>query len=205
MLPLHIKENLQLFEPQKYEVVHSNGEAVLEELNDEGRASLKCTMTRCSIILASPEKNVLPYLNNKLCADKFIYQKRDNFGDDLWDLHIIEFKRTVNFNKYDKATRQLRMGIYNARAIAAFLGIELGSIVTYIGYRNDNLSYRNDRTCKDSGNDGNLISLRAGNLGTKPREEWITGKCFLEIDGKKQPYPCKKIQLNAEGYGEIKF
>lgn len=216
MFPPYIKENLQFFEKEKYQIVElggedndgvtkPNNEVVLEERKKEGKASLKCTMTRCSIILASPEKNVLPYLNDssRSCADKFIYQKRDNSRDALWDLHIIEFKRTVNFNKYMLATRQFRMGIYNARAIAAFLGIKIGSIVTYIGYRNDNLSFYKNR--KDSGNDRNLISFRTSNADTKPREEWIKSECFLEIDGKLQRYPCKKIQLDSEGKGKIEF
>lgn len=62
---------------------------------------------------------------------------------------------------FQKSKWQFTMGIYNARAAAAFLGMELENIYLYSGYRKDNLSSMQNES---------LIALRASNNRDKLKE-----------------------------------
>ena len=53
----------------------------------------------------------------KSCPDKFLFELD---LDDKWILHVMEFKKTINTSTIAKSKRQFVMGIYNARALAAF-------------------------------------------------------------------------------------
>ena len=86
------------------------------------------------------------------------------------------------------------MEIYNARAIAAFLGIGLGSIYLYSGFRNDTLS---------SMENASLITLRISNNSEKLKEirQWKEEECELRLDGENKILPHYKILLNQDGDG----
>lgn len=110
--------------------------------------------------------------------------------------HIFEFKKTVNLNAIRKSRWQFTMGIYNARAVAAFLGIEIQNICLYSGYRNDKLTVQDN---------SQLISLRASNSteAIKKIRQWEKEECELNIDGKNIVLPHKKICLDQAGSGEF--
>ena len=135
MLPIHIEKNLEMLDPDKYKFVSVGGDITLVETKTDGKANLKCIVT---IVLQSPDENVMPYLRAekkhgcKSCPDAFIYQKEKDAN--IWSLHIIEFKRTMDLTKLNKSKQQFKMGIYNARAIAALLGFTLETIIVYSGY-----------------------------------------------------------------------
>lgn len=128
MLPLQVEEKLQMFRKEKYVVLAEKEEKELGEKSRSGEVRLRFIATGDTLILLSPERNVLPYLDEKQkgatsCADVFIYRLRKDTS--VWDLHIIEFKKTINTDSLGKSKWQFTMGIYNARAVAAFLGMEL--------------------------------------------------------------------------------
>lgn len=141
MLPIHIEKNLEMLDPNKYAFVSADGNITLVETKTNGWANLKCIFSKDSIVFYSPDKNVMPYLRAekkygcKSCPDAFIYQKENDAN--IWSLHIIEFKRTIDLTKLNKSKQQFKMGIYNARAIAALLGFTLETIIVYSAYRND--------------------------------------------------------------------
>ena len=104
MLPLQVEEKLRMFQKEKYVVLGEKEEKELEERSKSGRAKLKFTATGDTLILLTPEQNVLPYLDGgqkgtTSCADVFIYRWKEALA---WDLHIIEFKKTINTTSIGK-------------------------------------------------------------------------------------------------------
>lgn len=128
MIPTHIEEKLRMFREETYEILRDREQTVLKEKNKEGKACLSCTAQGQLLIFVSPENNVLPYLDGKIkgntaCADKFLFKLNEE--SKTWDLHIIEFKKTIDTTSIGKSRWQFTMGIYNARGIAGFLGMEI--------------------------------------------------------------------------------
>lgn len=134
MLPEHVVDKLKYFNSSKYIV--ENGKVELKEKKKEGKVHLICKLKNCTLIFNDPEKNTLPYLDEnikyaKSCPDKFLFELD---LDDKWILHVMEFKKTINTSTIAKSKRQFVMGIYNARALAAFLNIEIKEVRIYSAY-----------------------------------------------------------------------
>lgn len=197
MLPVHIEKNLEMLDPDKYKFIKADDTLTLVETKTDGWASLKCTVNGDSIVLHCPDKNVIPYLRTekeygcRSCPDVFIYQRDDA---NIWNLHIIEFKRTLDSTRLNKSKQQFKMGIYNARAMAALLGLTWDTVTVYSAYRNDKT---------ENTNKGNLIIPRAALFQTQTISEWHKGVCTLEVDEVCRQYPHVKIQLDQNGFGEI--
>lgn len=197
MIPLQIEEKLRMFQKEKYAVLREKEKKELEEKSREGKVKLIFTALGDAVILPSPERNVLPYLDGKQkgatsCADIFIYRQIKD--KEMWDLHMIEFKKTINTASLGKSKWQFVMGIYNARAVAAFLGMELQDIYLYSGYRKDTLS---------AAESPSMIALRASNNSKAVKEirQWNNGKCELALDGCNRVFTHQKIQLKQDGTG----
>lgn len=197
MIPAHIEEKLRMFREETYEILREKEQTDLKEKNKEGEARLSCTAQGELLIFVSPENHVLPYLNGKVrgstaCADKFLFKLDEK--DRVWDLHIIEFKKTINTTSIGKSKWQFTMGIYNARGIAGFLGMEVRNIYLYTGFRNDTLA-----------GEQTLIALRASNnreaVGTI--RQWENDRYELKVDGENTVFPHRKIPLDSEGNGNI--
>ena len=191
MLPIHIEKNLEMLDPNKYAFVSADGNITLVETKTNGWANLKCIFSKDSIVFYSPDKNVMPYLRAekehgcKSCPDAFIYQKEKDAN--IWSLHIIEFKRTIDPTRLNKSKQQFKMGIYNARAIAALLGFTLQTIIVYSAYRNDKTVNKAD-----------TIGPRAMMHNTESIIDWNNDICTLTEDGKEGKYPHMKIHLNED-------
>lgn len=155
MLPASIQEKLVFFNKEKYIIDDTVVE--LKEKSKAGKACLTCKLNKETLIFMDPEKNTLPYLDEsiksaKACADKFLFELDT---DEKWILHVIEFKKTINTDSINKSKRQFVMGIYNARALAGFLNMQLKEIHIYSAYRNDRI---------DSIQDDSLIQMRSANI-----------------------------------------
>lgn len=193
MLSENLKEKLEYFNEQKFQI--EDKEVLLREKSKGGMVDLTCKLERETLIFQSPEKNVLPYLDNKkkhatASPDKFLFQL-DTEGN--WVLHIMEFKKSINTASLKKSKIQFVMGIYNARAIAGFLGITIDKIYMYSAYRNDKCS---------------LIELRNANINSKDLEvlrDWKLGRCKLVVDCKQQEFVHTKIRLEENGKGVCKL
>lgn len=199
MIPAHIEEKLQMFQKETFVILKEKEQTELKERKKNGEAKISCTVQSESLIFTSPENFVLPYLDGdkkgaKSCADVFLYKRERNKGK--WELHIMEFKKTINTSTIGKSCWQFTMGIYNARAIAAFLGMEIENIYLYSGFRNDKLTVLEKST---------LIALRASNNreAYKNIQRWKEGNCELSIDGASVILPHRKICLDQEGCGRI--
>lgn len=190
----HMMRTLEFFDSKKYILAEANETKLLQETKKEGAVNLRCTLSSDSLILHEADKNVLPYLDGgikgaKECADVFIYAKEDK---EEWTLHLIEFKKTINTSTLAKSRRQFVMGIRNARAVAAFLGIRIDDIILYSGYRKDEITDLDAAA---------LSAIRAANLCMDLVTMWEHGDWELDIDGSPVLFRHRKIRLDDMGNG----
>lgn len=193
MLPYDVEEKIGYFDSDKYKV--SNSEVVLKEKQKAGQVVLKCILKNETIIFPSPDKVVMPYLDNvkkgaRACPDSFLFELMQ---DGTWILHIMEYKKSISTDSIDKSKIQFTMGIYNARAIAGFLNIKIKKIYVYSAYRKDTI-----------GTPQALIMLRSANLSQKDRaivNDWKKERCTLKVDMEEKQFRHVKIQLDENGNG----
>lgn len=197
VFPVQIEEKLQMFREGTYVILKEREQTDLKEKKQGGEVNLTYTAQGNTLILLSPENYVLSYLDGQkkgatACADIFLFKLLCESGK--WELHIIEFKKTVNLDTVGKSRWQFTMGIYNARAVAAFLGIEIQNICLYSGFRNDKVE-----------DNSRLINLRVRNNteAIQKINQWNREECKLNIDGKEIVLPHKKICLDQSGNGQF--
>lgn len=201
MIPEYLKRNLDLFRTGEYTIVSERDEVIsIIEEESEGAATLRSKFEDEAVVFHFPEKRTLPYLdaNKKVCqcADKFIFIRHVN--NEKWQLHILEFKKSIKYDKWKKIKNQFKYGVMNARALAAFLNMEIDGIVLETAYRNDwklrNAPY-------------SPTAMRAANSATEAAayKEWKENIVILELDSKEISFFHEKIQLDIEGNGEKVF
>lgn len=201
MVPEYLKKNLDLFRAEEYTVVSDKNAVVpLVEEEEEGAATLKSRFENNAVVFHFPEKRTLPYLDSHKkacqCADKFIFIQNSENGK--WQLHILEFKKSIRYNKWKKIREQFQYGIMNARALAAFLNMEIDGIILETAYRNDWIPR--------SGSYSPTI-MRAANSAAEAAafKEWKKNAVVLEVDSEEIRFRHDKIQLDEEGNGEKMF
>ena len=201
MIPEYLKRNLDLFRTGEYTIVSERDEVIsIIEEESEGAATLRSKFEDEAVVFHFPEKRTLPYLdaNKKACqcADKFIFIRHVN--NEKWQLHILEFKKSIKYDKWKKIKNQFKYGVMNARALAAFLNMEIDGIVLETAYRND-WKLRNEPY--------SLTAMRAANSATEAAayKEWKENIVILELDSKEISFFHEKIQLDNEGNGEKVF
>lgn len=197
MIPAHIEEKLRMFREETYVILREEEQTELKEKKKGGEVNLICTARGEILVLPSPEKYVLPYLDDKqkgarVCADVFLYKMEQESG--TWDLHIMEFKKTINTSAIGESQGQFTMGIYNARGIAGFLGMEIRNVYLYSGFRKDKLE-----------GDQSLIALRASNNreAVKIIRQWKEDRYELKVDGENKVFKHQKIYLDSAGNGSV--
>ena len=140
-----------------------NGKVELKEKKKEGKVHLICKLKNCTLIFNDPEKNTLPYLDENI---KYAKSCPDKF---LFELDL-----------------------YNARALAAFLNIEIKEVRIYSAYRKDEIEGKS------------LIQMRSANCDPEAlciMKDWNDGICNLNIDLNKIKFEHNKIKLNQYGNG----
>ncbi len=113
MFPAHVEEKLRMFRKGTFVILKEKEQTEFKEKKKDGEVKLKCTVQDESLIFTSPENFVLPYLDGqkkgaKSCADVFLYKKKRE--KEKWDLHMIEFKKTINTSTISKSYWQFTMG-----------------------------------------------------------------------------------------------
>ena len=195
MLTQELLDKLQYFNSEKFSI--HNDRVVLKENKKDGSVVLECQLNQDTLVFHEPEKNTLPYLdeakkNAKASPDKFLFEFH---GGNECDLHIMEFKKTMNTSSIKKSKIQLIMGIYNARAVAGFLNIKINNIRIYSVYRSDLI---------ESIEDDKSINIRAAISNKEDQKlirDWKRGVCVLKLDNKEKIFKHEKIQLDQNGTG----
>lgn len=90
MFPEDVRKKLDFFNKDKYTI--ATEEVDLKEKKKYGEVCLKCKLNKDTLIFMEPEKNTLPYLDEKIkyakaCPDKFLFELDT---DDKWILHVME-------------------------------------------------------------------------------------------------------------------
>lgn len=174
--------------------VESDTEFELQEKIHEGRANLTCTLAHYSIAFSNVDDNKFPYIKHKKCADALVFTKLDN---DNWSLKVIEFKRTISINSWEKSKEQFKGAILNSLVISGFLGIQkFATIEVYSAFREDKL------TVKDTNNPV-LLKQYVGMPPQDKLEDWKND--YVRIDFINQKLPLKKINLDHNGKGLVNF
>lgn len=175
------------FKPDSFTIVNQAEKVTINETDKNCHMKVEFPATSKTLCIHNADKNVLSYLRNdthnkgaQKCADAFIFSKRkQDHTNNEYDLLVMELKKCINIGSYQKARQQLIMGIYNARAVAGFLGINIRTIKLSCGYCENNLF-----------SPPTPIEARAMNasmIKTEPiLSEWLNNKLCLEIDGQKQ-------------------
>lgn len=65
------------------------------------------------------------------CVDHVVLTKNDS---GLWDVHLIEMKKTVDRSKWIDIKRKVRASILNIRALASVIGLEIHDYMVYTTY-----------------------------------------------------------------------
>lgn len=109
----------------------SNNEVHLTEAR-QGVANLQVSLTSPCILFKKLDKNKLPYLKIKTCADYVLFENRN----DEWFVHIFELKTSVKAKEWIHIKKQFSGALQNAYALAGVLGIEidLDRVKTYTVY-----------------------------------------------------------------------
>lgn len=111
---------------------------VVEEMENDGRARVELVPpdgARC--IEWRIQGNLFGFLKENKNADgAFFVERRDG----AFEAHIVECKRTINQDSWDKAKRQMRWTLVRMRALAGVLGIKLTRVVCYTSYCEDELA-----------------------------------------------------------------
>ena len=201
MIPEYLRRNLDLFQTGEYTIVSDKDEVILiTEEEKEGLASLKSRFEDEAVVFHFPEKRTLPYVDKEKtacqCADKFIFLK--NAGDDKWQLHILEFKKSIKHDKWKKIKNQFKYGIMNARALAAFLNMEIDGIVL-------ETAYRNDWNLRNQPHSPTIMRGLNSSTEVKAYKEWQENIVTLEVDSEEKCFRHDKVLLDSEGKGEKLF
>lgn len=126
--------------PSCHESVASGGSAVVEENNDEGRAEVTFTAPLgWKLEKLSLERCAFAWLDEPLCADGIVLAQ-SIAGD--WHAHVVECKRTVTDEKWQRVQRQLRGSCLRLLAVGGVLGLEIDKITLYTAFRRTKISAR---------------------------------------------------------------
>ncbi|WP_139491722.1 hypothetical protein [Brevibacillus dissolubilis] len=170
---------------------------ILKEVNEEGRAEVHfCTDHNELYSFRLEGNNKFPYLTNQKCADGIILELRQ----EQWFLHVIEFKKTMKKDIWNKTKVQYEGAVLRMHAIMGILGIEkLDGIYFYSAFRN------NDFEPKESTSPVLMRQLeRRENLSTTVElREWFDEKItVLSL----KDMPLQKIRLDKEtGRGMVQL
>lgn len=188
MINLSFDDRLELLNSSN-KVIISSDEMVLTEKSKEGKAKLKCKLSNYSIAFPDADENICGYLKDRKCADVIIFQKNNK---KLWDLKIIEFKKTIKINTLEKSFQQFKGAISNALALAGVLGIQsFENIEFYSAFRKERIS--------NIKNEDSVILKNVENM--KLIKQWEDGIVKFDFLNSNAAYG--KIYLDDNGDGEI--
>lgn len=116
----------------------SDRQLIVKEPKKAGEAEVTVTLQRYSIAFNNMEKSRLSCFKNAKCADGIIFEQ---LNDGNWNLHVMECKRTMKADEWEKTKQQFEGAILNAHALAGVLGIQgFSNIYCYTAFRHDRLT-----------------------------------------------------------------
>ncbi|WP_437277008.1 hypothetical protein WME90_38045 [Sorangium sp. So ce375] len=133
-LPGTIEERLKVIRGGRWKLLHATDVA---ELEDEG-VRVSCALAGAASCI---ELRLMPgdvqLLRESACADFALLLAR---GDDAFEAHIIELKRSVGKDTWEHVQKQLEWAAVRLLAIAGVLGVRIRGVVAYTAFCSDKLA-----------------------------------------------------------------
>lgn len=178
-----------------------NTEYTLEESDDMGKTSLLVNITGTNLCIANfDDKKRCEFVKidskegMRKCSDHIVFQQVEND----WRLIIIEMKSSISDNTWKNVKQKTRATYLNAAAIAAFLGIEIGSVQVYTTYERETFGLIGDTT--------ELATYKVP-LGTMSRslknDEWDKNRIGYTVDGTVEYFPHQAIKVHRNSETNI--
>lgn len=186
MITSDFKERLAWLDSNLVDV--SEKSVTLTETSKDGKALLECNLENYCISFKKLDNKKMPFLREQSCADAIIFER---LADESWVLHIIEFKRSVDFKEWQKIKKQFCGALLRALAFGGILGISnIKKVKCYTAYCRESFAKTTNPTLLKTANGLRPISV-----------DWLTDNIHLEIINQKVEH--KKITLDQEGHGKV--
>jgi hypothetical protein len=120
-----------------YKLVTGPSPIIVEETAKDGRAHVTFQPedgAHCIEWLM--QQGLFKFIKDDKNADGAFFVQR---SERSFEAHVVECKRTINQDSWDKAKRQMRWTLIRLRALAGVLGVELANVVCYTAYCDDEL------------------------------------------------------------------
>lgn len=189
MIEISFEERLKFISKNEYQIAKN---VKVEEKEEAGKAEvLFSSTTNVLMSISLSQENRLKYINYSEVADGTVVELLEN---DKINLHIVECKKSVNEEKWEKVKNQLRGGIVNSLALGGVLNKSIKNIFLYTAFRNESFKKENST---------NPVLLKA-TLGTNQKSSSLDWN-DESIKILKNYFKHIKIQLDDNGYGKVEF
>ena len=178
------KERLEWIGKNHYK---KSNEVVVEEKEEQGRAEVVFRSDNELMYISLSRNNSLKYINYNEVADGTVVEFLD---ESSVNLHVVECKKTITEQKWEKVKRQLKGGLVNSFGLCGLLNKSISKVVFYTAFREDKL---------DSINTTNPVLLKA-TIGTKQKTsaiDWNSSKVSIL----NKDFEHIKIKLDSDGLG----
>ncbi len=190
-LPGSLENRLGVLSPARYRL-HSGHERILmEDAGIRVECSLEGT-TQCIHLRLKPDD--IQFLREGKCADFALLLARDN---DEFEAHIVEHKRAIGKDEWERVQKQLEWALVRLLAIAGVVGIRIEGVVVYTVFCNDKLS-------REGSSNPAIMKVPVGEAATRwthARRSWERAKVHLEVFDRDVDH--FKIQTAANGLAAV--
>ncbi|XYH99099.1 hypothetical protein ACMHYB_04840 [Sorangium sp. So ce1128] len=194
-LPGTIEERLDLIRVERRRLLHAQDVAALEDAGVHVACSL-AGATSCIQLRLEPQD--VQFLREGVCADFALLLSR---GDDVFEAHIVELKKTVGDKDWAHVQKQLEWAIVRLMAIAGVLGIRIDGVTVYTAFCNDKLARERSPNLVNMkipvGPPDTSASDASARRWAEARLSWERGKLRMEVVGRDVEH--RRIPANEAG------
>ncbi|WP_438007916.1 hypothetical protein WME89_03880 [Sorangium sp. So ce321] len=194
-LPGTIEERLDLIRVERRRLLHGQDVAALEDAGVHVECSLDGA-TSCIQLRLEPQD--VQFLREGVCADFALLLSR---GDDVFEAHIVELKKTIGDKDWAHVQKQLEWAIVRLMAIAGVLGIQIDRVTVYTAFCNDKLARERSPNLVNMkipvGPPDTSASDASARRWAEARLSWERGKLRMEVVGRDVEH--RRIPANEAG------
>lgn len=191
-----LQERLNLWFNQTYlkdeTIQYSNYSIKIEESTKDGQALVEFHPYGKYAFFIKGENAHSGYLKEGLAvADSIIFIiEEENEEKIIASLHIIEIKKSIDFNEWKHIKFQFSGALIRALAIKGILELTVKGVYFYTAYQNSSLETRPA-----------LSQHQNKVMQNEDLKEWVTD--IISLKGISHKFKHTKIKLDKNGFGEI--
>ncbi|KYG07634.1 hypothetical protein BE21_28330 [Sorangium cellulosum] len=198
-LPGTVEERLGLIRVERRRLLHALDVAALEDAGVHVECSL-AGATSCIQLRLEPQD--VQFLREGACADFALLLCR---GDDVFEAHIVELKRTVGDKDWVHVQKQLEWGVVRLLAIAGVLGIRIDGVTVYTAFCHDKLARERSPNLVNMkipvGPPDASASDASVRRWAEARLAWERGRIRMEVVGKEVEH--RRLPANEAGRASV--